>query len=406
MYTDLENSPPQYRAICGILACLDLTQPDSPVTIKPETQALLDGFSEADWDLFARMAKAEGVAPLMYHAITRSAFQAPEATRLKLQTAYYETAAFNQVILTEMERVAQALNDAGIPVIVLKGAALAWTVYPDPALRPMNDLDLLVKTEDLERAKELVLSLGYHEPIPEMARGFNRMAGYHNQLNKNDNHSIKVELHWSLVAGENDARSPNSKWFWSNLSWIENPKKSNSSTSKFQTLSIEAHLLYLTGHLILQHGKAASRIIWFYDILEFIQYWEKVINWQYLINEADRMGYIPVLRFALQKINSDFKMDLPVGLIPKGKKIANHTNELLVNLLWKGDSGRLINALSQLIAMKGWKKFQLLMGYFFPDATYMQWRYHYRYRWQRILYYPVRWYEIVIKGMRTLAERW
>ena len=37
-----------------------------------------------------------------------------------------------------------ALGDA-IPAIVLKGAALADTIYPSIAHRPMNDIDLLVR---------------------------------------------------------------------------------------------------------------------------------------------------------------------------------------------------------------------------------------------------------------------
>ena len=39
----------------------------------------------------------------------------------------------------ELGRVLAALGRAGTPVIVLKGMALAHTVYPDPSLRAMLD---------------------------------------------------------------------------------------------------------------------------------------------------------------------------------------------------------------------------------------------------------------------------
>ncbi|MBN1537855.1 MAG: nucleotidyltransferase family protein, partial [Anaerolineales bacterium] len=239
-----------------------MTQPDAPVIIKPETAALMDAFSEADWELFARMAKAEGVAPLMHFAFSRSSYALPEAIRLKLQMAYYETAAFNQMILTEMGRVVQALNEADIPVIVLKGAVLATTIYPDPALRPMSDLDLLVKTEDLERAKELILSLGYYEPIPEMAKGFNRMIGHEYKLHKLAQPKISVELHWSVISGDYDRRTPSLDLLWKNRKTIISQNENSNHLIEIFSLSPEYLLCYLIGHLIIQHGKSTGRLVW------------------------------------------------------------------------------------------------------------------------------------------------
>lgn len=407
MITEPEmSSSPQYRGLCGVLASLDLTQPESIVVIKPEIKALLDSFSELDWDLFVHMAKAEGVAPLTHFTLSRSTYKAPEAVSQKLSLEYYKSAAFNQMILEEMGKVVQTLTEANVSVGVLKGAALAITIYPDPALRPMTDLDLLVKIEDFEKAKGLILSMGYHETIPEITKGFNRFAGYHSQLNKSDNPSIKIELHWSLVAGENDVRSPSAGWFWQNIYWGGCPVHYGISIAKLQMLSKEALLLYLAGHLILQHGKAASRIIWFYDIALIIKSWKSELNWYILFEEADKLGYLPVLRFVIEKINTEFEVDFPINEIPKGKFISNYRTEFLVNLLWKGKSGRLINALSRLIATRGWKKLYLLIGYFFPDVNYMQWRYRFQNRWQVIYYYPLRWIQMFIKGMRTIVEHW
>jgi len=54
-----------------------------------------------------------------------------------------------------------ALNDAGIPLICLKGAYLGRFVYKDPALRPMLDLDLLVREEHFEQCGRELERLGY-----------------------------------------------------------------------------------------------------------------------------------------------------------------------------------------------------------------------------------------------------
>ncbi|MHC5115219.1 MAG: nucleotidyltransferase family protein, partial [Planctomycetota bacterium] len=66
----------------------------------------------------------------------------------------------NVQIMHLLERIARHCNAAGIPVMALTGAALNLTVYDRPSDRPMSDLDLLVRVEDLERVHAVFESLG------------------------------------------------------------------------------------------------------------------------------------------------------------------------------------------------------------------------------------------------------
>lgn len=64
----------------------------------------------------------------------------------------------------------EALDDAGVEAVVLKGGALAHTLYPDPGERPMNDLDLLVAPDAAEEARRALTSAGWRrdeEGYPE-----------------------------------------------------------------------------------------------------------------------------------------------------------------------------------------------------------------------------------------------
>lgn len=49
-----------------------------------------------------------------------------------------------------LERIARALSEEGLSAMLVKGAALALTVYP-PGSRPMNDVDLLIRRRDRAR---------------------------------------------------------------------------------------------------------------------------------------------------------------------------------------------------------------------------------------------------------------
>jgi hypothetical protein len=72
-----------------------------------------------------------------------------------LQKDFYAAAARSMV---QLAQVLVALAGAGVPALVVKGAA-AGTFYPDPALRY---LDVLVPQAQVDRAEAALNGLGYH----------------------------------------------------------------------------------------------------------------------------------------------------------------------------------------------------------------------------------------------------
>jgi hypothetical protein len=74
------------------------------------------------------------------------------------------TAVHNLRLRHELGRVIEALRQAGIPALALKGVVLAYTTYADPSLRPMTDLDLLVPTGKREKALEILHKVGFEYP--------------------------------------------------------------------------------------------------------------------------------------------------------------------------------------------------------------------------------------------------
>jgi hypothetical protein len=103
----------------------------------------LASFSQADWELLIREAQTQGVGPLVYWTLSKSGkfSSLPESARNSLRIMYSSTWMHNQMIFKELEVLAHLFNQAGIPVVVLKGACFALTIYPDIGLRPMSDVD-------------------------------------------------------------------------------------------------------------------------------------------------------------------------------------------------------------------------------------------------------------------------
>lgn len=58
----------------------------------------------------------------------------------------------------------EALHASGVASVLLKGTALAYSLYPSPALRFRGDSDLLIAPGDLAAAREVLAGLGWRRP--------------------------------------------------------------------------------------------------------------------------------------------------------------------------------------------------------------------------------------------------
>lgn len=103
----------------------------------------------------------------------------------------------------ELERalleVWEAFDAAGIEAVVLKGAGTAHHAYPDPALRPFRDVDVLVRTSQWRDACRVLARLGYQRVRPEPRAGFDERFGKAATHRGPD--GLWVDLHRTLVLG-------------------------------------------------------------------------------------------------------------------------------------------------------------------------------------------------------------
>src|ERR1700694_4920723 len=107
-------------------------------------QLAASGVDQGD---LAVTALALGLAPLLHYRLEGWGAKLPDAkAQAKLDFARQSEAA-RQV--ARRAQLAEVLTQLPAQAVVLKGAYLAECVYPAPGLRPMNDIDLLFRPEDL-----------------------------------------------------------------------------------------------------------------------------------------------------------------------------------------------------------------------------------------------------------------
>jgi hypothetical protein len=87
---------------------------------------------------------------------------------------YQLSMARNLGFIHEFDQIAEKLSTLGIPCIGLKGISLSRMIYPNPTVRPMIDIDILVQKETLSGVDEVVRALGYeatsNQPHPSGRR--------------------------------------------------------------------------------------------------------------------------------------------------------------------------------------------------------------------------------------------
>lgn len=170
-------------------------------------RTLLSG-AEADWSGYADTADAQAfLARADFHGI--SALLAGTATDPSAMGSDVPGAIAEGLLMRRMQAlfwedehrrmVAEllgALDAAGIASLLIKGTALAYTIYNEPAQRQRGDTDLVIREGDLARAAQVLAGRGFEtevvadEAVTVKERSFMRPGRLARHM---------IDLHWGVM---------------------------------------------------------------------------------------------------------------------------------------------------------------------------------------------------------------
>lgn len=278
---------------------------------------LLAGFGRAasppprriDWPYFTALVKKHRLSALLYYYLRQANGEntLPAPVRKPLENEYQLQLARSVLVSGYLQETLSALRKAGIEILILKGAHLAEAYYPHPALRPFDDVDLLIRPARAEPARALLEAKGYQLlEETESARKFfllkaQRQGGFFLELHtglqtphrKNPSFNIRISDFWEESAP---------------FSYRGVPAR---------VLEPTRNLFYLACHLS-HHGFA--RLIWLYDLHLVMTKSEGGINWDALVEAARRsrsagLVYYP-LKFAGELLGSPVPKSVRTALSP------------------------------------------------------------------------------------------
>lgn len=116
-----------------------------------------------NWEYFISAASKHGVLIMVYTQLQQIAPHAlPSELSKSIKKITFQTSVHNLVCTNEMVQVISLLKENNIRVLTYKGPTLAQMMYGNIAMRYFADIDLLVSSEDLAKAKALIIERGYY----------------------------------------------------------------------------------------------------------------------------------------------------------------------------------------------------------------------------------------------------
>ncbi len=342
-----------------------------------------------DGAALVQCALAEGVAPLLYTLVRGQAIL-PSTTEESLRLAYLESAARNFFLFRELEKVLRSLSAQKIPVLLLKGAALGPAVYGNPALRPMGDLDLLVRPADAPRALEILASIGYRPIRPPLHP--TTLTADESQVFLRYG-EVNLELHWGLLDLPHYSYRLPMERIWADARLI------SIGTAQAWMLNTEDQILHLCAHLALHHGEGRPRLLWLCDIAEVIVRAGEKLDWAALLERARSYDLLLPLQQVLPQLADEWQAPIPPAALEHLRETRPSPEESRLHTRLTAHRRSVARRFwDHLAGQPTWtKRLRFAWDSLFPSPAYMRERYAIRHPLLLPFYYPYRW----LLGLRS-----
>jgi putative nucleotidyltransferase-like protein len=248
----------------------------------------------------ATAARYHGSAGYLHAALEHPS--ADPAALDAVSTVHHLGIGISMRALVDLQETARILDGAGVRWLLVKGPAVAERLYPDPALRAYEDLDVVVPPGEFPRAIDALESAGCRMVDRNWKLLRREMRG---QVHLTLPHGSVLDLHWHLI---NRDRGP----FSLRMEEIFDRARTVPIAGRaMRTTSAEDTLLHLCIHAALS---GANRLVWAKDVERAIVVDEPA--WDVVVERARASGAGLATAAMLHRASSMFGAPVPEGVPP------------------------------------------------------------------------------------------
>jgi hypothetical protein len=263
----------------------------------------------ARWQAALPALAEQRLSPFVYARLRRTPAwrDVPVEAQQALSGEFQRFSVRAYLLDAELADVTAALAGAGVGVLLLKGAALGRTVYASTAERPAGDLDLLIRSEQVEHARQALQGLGYRAGglywLPRWQRRYRAELAMVRETGEGGR--VLVELHWALVEAPFyiDAIPLDAVWQGAQPA----AQLPGAGVPDPATL-----LIHCCAHLALHHSQD-MRLFWLLDVDRLARW--PALDWDATLAQAERWRLDLAVSRIVQQAAALFGTPLPAGVV-------------------------------------------------------------------------------------------
>jgi hypothetical protein len=294
--------------------------------------------------------------PLLFNAVQCHSLEIDKEALTYLRTAYLKEELRDAAVRRICREVLLSLEKEGLAPILLKGMALAETVYGNPVLRHCHDIDILLPDDQLSRPAVFLSSLGFR--VCSAPQSQNR------HLRMLQDSGLPLEFHSNLFEVP---------YYQMPLSEIRARGRSQAIAGvKTRILTPADNLLHVCGHASYSSKRQSLR--WVTDAW-FIISRHPDLDWELLSHDIRRSGLALPVSVMLGYLAESLDAPIPSNTLRSLSAAASHSRPIERQLALRGTRSDGRGSLQELFGRAtNWReRVFILQWLLFPSPHYLAW---------------------------------
>ena len=158
---------------------------------------------DVDWQLFHDLAEVNATAPLVWKSLKAlgHADGVPKDVAARFEQVSLAVRDANDARLKNARELFARFVRRNIPVVILKGVLFAETIYRDPYYKKMNDVDILIRMQDLDAVYELYEEMRFFSAAELVGGSPRKQEKFSHHAPPFFSRDLKLMMgtHWGLI---------------------------------------------------------------------------------------------------------------------------------------------------------------------------------------------------------------
>ncbi len=317
-----------------------------------------------------KLAALHGLGPALYAALEE---RDPGASRRypQLHRAFLGSVSRAARATEQLRECLDALTEAGVRCLLLKGIATSLTLYASPMLRRISDMDILVQWHEVGKALDVLCSVGYRKESTAFSAEDEWLnLTYLGGLRIVRANSLPLELHCAFLHGYgNRTVSVDDTW--------RNAVTLSGEWGRAEALPVEFAFIHAAVHLYTHYQRSIPYLKDVADLLLLARAIERQRSWARMWETAERWSVRQEVTAIAAFVNTHVDARIPaVDNVPPP-----FSADDLVHIMARLHGRRrltegLVHRLAMIRLLPGWlARVRYLLRMAIPRPEYLRWRY-------------------------------